>query len=156
MFAPERSLVRRRFLDQVPRWICQLPAVHEEWGDVLHILDNPDGHDFAVAFSPNGRMLASAGVNGLRLSDPITGSLLGSLAVDAHQYRTDCTLLFSPTGRYIAYCSPRGVMGQLLIHLFDTRLMTVRQSFECYANYGTRYRHIHVFCCKTASHRFFT
>jgi len=45
MFAPERSMVRKKNENQIPRWIGRLPKVHKEWSSLLQTLE---GHTESV------------------------------------------------------------------------------------------------------------
>jgi WD40 repeat protein len=62
----------------------------------------------SLCFSPDGRILAAAGGDGLvRLWDPFSGKLLANLAGHSSVVRAVC---FSPGGRYLASCADDGVV----------------------------------------------
>src|SRR5580700_6569882 len=58
-FAPEKSIVRVQFKDQIPEWINIQPKV-QHWSLVLQTLEGHSGRVRSVAFSPDGSKLASA------------------------------------------------------------------------------------------------
>ena len=81
------------------------------------VVGSPTG---AVAFSANGRLLASAGIDGyVRLRNPTTGAPEGSIAVDpvspGENSQGVAALALSPDGRYLAT-----VDGTGQIQLWDT------------------------------------
>ncbi|KAH0558822.1 hypothetical protein GP486_004538 [Trichoglossum hirsutum] len=100
VFAPETSIVRRQFKDQIPHWIRRLPKVQKVWGSLLHSI-----YGFginAITFSPDGKSVLCASDDGkVRLSDSATGS---SQTLEGHSdWVVD--VAFSPDGRLIASAS---------------------------------------------------
>ena len=52
--------MRKRFERVIPKWIITLPKVLNSWGAALQRLEGHDDRVRSVAFSPDGRRLASA------------------------------------------------------------------------------------------------
>lgn len=74
-------MVRQCYQDHFPTWLIRAPIAEEEWGPVLQTLEDHKDGLTAVAFSPNGRYLASSSWgNTIRLWDPTTGTLRSTLA----------------------------------------------------------------------------
>ncbi|KAF2180324.1 HET-domain-containing protein [Zopfia rhizophila CBS 207.26] len=59
-FAPTMSIVKRQFKDQMPRWLQSFLAIEKGWNAMLQTLEGHWGWVYAVAFSPDGKVLASA------------------------------------------------------------------------------------------------
>ncbi|KAL4975136.1 hypothetical protein BDW66DRAFT_160755 [Aspergillus desertorum] len=81
VFAPRTAIIRTQFKDDLPSWICRLPKVNEKWSAELQTLDGHSARVWSVAFSPDGRLLAS-GSDGhtVRLWDTATGALQETLS----------------------------------------------------------------------------
>src|SRR5436190_598792 len=60
VFSPERSIIRGQFSDKLPRWVSRLPKVGDDWGPVLQVLEGHSSPVYAVSFSLDGQLLASA------------------------------------------------------------------------------------------------
>ncbi|KAJ5993115.1 hypothetical protein N7451_008839 [Penicillium sp. IBT 35674x] len=83
LFAPQRSIIRKRFEAELPTWICQLPLVEEEWSAELQTLQGHSDSVVSVAFSPDSRLLSSGSRDEtVRLWDIATGALQQTLDVN--------------------------------------------------------------------------
>jgi WD40 repeat protein len=76
IFAPEGSLVRKQFKDQVPYWVQSVLDVPEHWDALLQTLEGHSDIVSSVVFSPDGKQLVSISRTTVRLWDVATGAAL--------------------------------------------------------------------------------
>lgn len=85
MFTPINSVVKQPFTADVPACISRPLQVEQEWNALLQILEGHTDSVMAVAFSRDGKTMASAsGDNTVKLWDAGTGVKLRTLKV--HDY----------------------------------------------------------------------
>ncbi|KAF2417699.1 hypothetical protein EJ08DRAFT_575532, partial [Tothia fuscella] len=60
IFTPKSSVTRKQFSKEIPPWVTRLPAVAESWSTLLSTLEGHSNWVNAVAFSPDGAVVASA------------------------------------------------------------------------------------------------
>jgi WD40 repeat protein len=51
-------MVRRLFLQAIPRWMRQLPRIEQDWSACTQTLEGHADVVTSVAFSPDGKMVA--------------------------------------------------------------------------------------------------
>ncbi|RCI11659.1 hypothetical protein L249_7210 [Ophiocordyceps polyrhachis-furcata BCC 54312] len=99
IFSPENSLVRKQLEKQVPSWILRQPVVSKQWNSLLQTFEFPQYYYLDAAnavFSPNNKLLASAGRGNIRIWDTETGATEQVLAADA------TSLSFAPGGKLLS------------------------------------------------------
>ncbi|KAJ5503990.1 hypothetical protein N7463_006864 [Penicillium fimorum] len=122
-FAPAQSVIKRRFLSEIPNQIQPLPAVIDSWSTTLQTLEGHSHSVRSVAFSPDGLTLASGSRdNTIKLWDTATGTQRQTL--EGHSDWV-ITVAFSPDGLTLASGSRDNT-----IKIWDTATGTQRQTLE--------------------------
>ncbi|THW31539.1 WD40 repeat-like protein [Aureobasidium pullulans] len=96
IFSPKHSIIRQRFWEDF-KWLEVAPVVEDGWGACLQTLEGHQDKVVAVCFSPDGKLLASASADEIRLWDVRTG-VTHSVIRDGFYV---AAITFSPDNRLI-------------------------------------------------------
>jgi WD40 repeat protein len=82
IFAPQEALIRTKFSTELPHWLYRAPRVEENWSPELQTLEGHSDWVRSVAFSPDGRLLASGSDDSTKIWGPATGTLKHTINTD--------------------------------------------------------------------------
>ncbi|THX70298.1 WD40 repeat-like protein [Aureobasidium pullulans] len=97
IFSPKHSIIRQRFWEDF-KWLEVAPVVEDGWGACLQTLEGHQDEIVAVCFSPDGKLLASASADEIRLWDARTGVTHSVIRDDLY---VATAITFSPDNRLI-------------------------------------------------------
>ncbi|KAI9778855.1 MAG: hypothetical protein M1839_007818 [Geoglossum umbratile] len=122
-FAPQRSLVRKQFREEILNWIKRSPHIVEEWNALVQRLEGHTDWVNTVVFSPDGKLFA-CGSNDrtVRVWDVATGASVQTLKGHTSRIRT---VGFSPDGKLLASAS-----NDETVHIWDAITGTAVQTLK--------------------------
>ncbi|KAL8364974.1 hypothetical protein RB595_003997 [Gaeumannomyces hyphopodioides] len=129
-FSPTCSVVKKLFQKEKAEWIPTGPLMEEDWSACLQTLEGHGSSAQSVAFSPDGKQVASASSDGaVRVWHAATGLCFRKL--EGHD-RDLGSVSFSPNGRQVTSASAYG-----RIQIWDVATAQRLQTFRLY--HGSRF-----------------
>ncbi len=122
VFAPATSIIRNRFKEHIPSWLHRPPKVQQAWNAALQTLEGHSGSVQSIAFSPDGKLLASGSDDKtIKLWDTATGDVQ---TLEGHSGSIQ-SIAFSPDGKLLASGS-----GDETIKLWNIATGNLQQSID--------------------------
>ncbi|UKZ75874.1 hypothetical protein TrVFT333_003570 [Trichoderma virens FT-333] len=121
IFSPLNSLIRKVFGKEEPEWLKVKPAVDYHWSPYLQTLEGHREEVLSLAFSADGRYLASGSSDRIiKIWDATTGKVQQTLKGHSDEVNS---VAFSPDSRYLASGSRDST-----IKIWDTTTGKVQQT----------------------------